>query len=780
MNEEYFQWGTPNWLPAVLFVLLAVAIVVIWAYLRRRQMQGLTVVCGLLKLAAFLGLAACLLEPTFLGERPKPHANIAAMLVDTSQSMTVNSAGTETPRAERLTKLLEKDTAWQQRLEQDFDVRRYAFDTQLRNVTNVDELTFEGIATSLSASLETLKLRLKGRPVAGMLLFTDGNESAVNNLSVVDFPFPIYPVVDTETASIPDLRWGDVSVSVSDFESAPVSLAAKIEGDVGRDGHVLVRLFDGDDSLVEEQRLDSPRDQRPTNVHFQFRPKEFGVRFYKLTVADELDDLDFSTGKTYVEATLANNIHRFVVQRRHGPYRVLYLAGRPNWEFKFLRRAIQEDPELKLVGLLRIAKKEAKFSFRDRGGVGTNSLFAGLGNSEEEAAEQYDEPVLVRLGVEDADELRSGFPKTGEALFAYDAIILDDIESDFFSEDQLLLLRRYVSARGGGLLFLGGQESLDSQQDAKTPLGELSPVYLRSSQLPESPLRIELTREGWLQPWLRLRATQQQEQERLKRMPAFEVVNHVGEVKPGASLLVTGRGADNAAQSVLVSQRFGRGRTTALLIGDLWRWGLQRDDPSQNDLAQGWRQLIRYVVSDVPRRVELTITCIDDPMRPAQLQMLVRDREFLPFEQASLSLKITSPGGKTFDLTPTADEQRSGHYHAEYWGREEGGYRADLVVTESDGSEIGRDAVGWVSQPAAQEFKQLSLNRSLLATLAERTGGRVIEYAELPKFVSNWPAEKVPIREKWEYPLWHRPWVLLATIGCLCLEWGLRRWKGMP
>ena len=71
----------------------------------------------------------------------------------------------------------------------------------------------------------------------------------------------------------------------------------------------------------------------------------------------------FDKGKTQ-EATLVNNRKLVTVNRGKGPYRVLYVSGRPNWEFKFLRRAIQEDQEVQLVGLLRIAKREAKFDFR--------------------------------------------------------------------------------------------------------------------------------------------------------------------------------------------------------------------------------------------------------------------------------------------------------------------------------------------------------------------------------------------------------------------------------
>ncbi len=63
-----------------------------------------------------------------------------------------------------------------------------------------------------------------------------------------------------------------------------------------------------------------------------------------------------------VELTQGNNARFQVVDRGRGPYRILYVAGRPNWEHKFLKRALEEDAEIRLASLLRIAKKEPKFS----------------------------------------------------------------------------------------------------------------------------------------------------------------------------------------------------------------------------------------------------------------------------------------------------------------------------------------------------------------------------------------------------------------------------------
>src|SRR6185436_9261252 len=109
------------------------------------------------------------------------------------------------------------------------------------------------------------------------------------------------------------------------------------------------------------------------------------------------------------EATLANNARVLVVDRGQGPYRLLYVAGRPNWEFKFLNRALEEDDQLQLTALLRVAKREPKFAFRGRSGESSNPLFRGFDRTGDDT-EKYDQPVMVRLNISenDVDELRGG------------------------------------------------------------------------------------------------------------------------------------------------------------------------------------------------------------------------------------------------------------------------------------------------------------------------------------------------------------------------------------
>jgi hypothetical protein len=158
------------------------------------------------------------------------------------------------------------------------------------------------------------------------------------------------------------------------------------------------------------------------------------------------------------------------VDRGKGPYRILYVAGRPNWEFKFLNRALTDDDQLELVALIRVAKREPKFQFLGRRGESSNPLFRGFDKKDEET-ERYDQPVLVRLNTKDEFELKGGFPKTAEDLYAYHAVIVDDLESEFFTRDQMMLLakvrlraRRRVPDAGGAESFREGKYDAHSSR----------------------------------------------------------------------------------------------------------------------------------------------------------------------------------------------------------------------------------------------------------------------------------------------------------------------------
>jgi len=775
--------GARNWLGPAVILIVAASSVLFWNYLQSPARGWVRLVAPLLKFLGIVLLGICLVEPLYTGTRPRPGSNLFLVVADTSRSLELSNPGSRRTRGEEIRSQLAVDSPWLTRMAQDFDVRRYAFDTSLRPVQDFTEAAFTGDASSLSMTLGALRDRFRGQPVAGILLLTDGNATDLPDeaTSWKDFP-PVFPVAVASDADSLDVSVPLVSVTQTNFDAAPVTIAAEF-GSQGLENNrkFTARVLDEEGKVVETRTLVAA--DRRVAERFLIKPEKPGISFYQVHASLEGEEnLRPGEGKS-AEATLANNRRMATVDRGGGPYRVLYLTGRPNWEYKFLHRAIEKDDEVKLVGLVRVAKKEPKFNFLSRTGERTNPLFRGFGNDKDETAEQYDEPVLIRLGAEDKEELKGGFPKDQEELFRYHAIILDDIEAGFFSQDQQSLIERFVSQRGGGLLMLGGKDSYAEGGYMRTPVGAMLPVYLDRPGAPAAPgeLRLKLTREGWVQPWVRVRATEAEEATRLAGMPPFQSFNRIDSIKPGASVLAEIETADGAVRPALAVQPFGRGRVGALLVGDMWRWDMRRPDPKESDLEKSWRQTVRWLVADVPQRVEVEVRRKGGAgLSPIDLVVRSRDKEFAPLDNASVKVTIQTPDKRSLEIAGEMSNQAAGEYRASFAPKLAGTYRASVAVTAADGSEVGSRNTGWSVEPETEEFSKLTGNRALLERIASDSGGEVISPDRLDQFVHSLPNRKIPIVEQWTYPVWHQWGVALLALSCLAGEWGLRRWKGMP
>ncbi len=748
-------------------------------------------------------LAFCLLEPLWSGQRARPGANLFAIVADNSQGLQIKDPGQPKTRGEALRTLLDpQHSPWQTTLEENFDLRRYFFDARLQSTKDFSELAFDGRASAISSTLRALAERYRGRPLAGILLLTDGNATDLRGTPDLAGLPPIYPVVLGTTVPVKDIAIQQVRVSQTAFEDAPVSVQADVVA-LGYGGaSITARLLDRSGRKAAEQTLRAAKDNETMAFRFQLRPDQAGLSFYRLLVREKGELEAAGTQVKTAEATLVNNASVLLADRGRSPYRILYVAGRPNWEFKFLNRAVQEDDQLQLVGLIRVARREPKFNFLGRAGETSNPLFRGFGNQSPEEVERYDQPVLVRLNTRDEMELRGGFPRTPEDLYGYHAIIVDDLEAEFFAADQAALLQKFVSERGGGFLMLGGMECFQQGKYQRTPVGDMLPVYLDRAEetRPPGPVRLNLTREGWLQSWARLRDNEADEKTRLQSMVSFQVLNPVREIKPGASVIATVTDAAGKSYPGLVVQRFGRGRTAALTIGDIWRWGLH-DADAHHDMDKAWRQLMRWLVTDVPNRVDLTAQPqTEDSNGAITLQVRVRDAKFQPLDNATVTVAIESVlSESSADAAPQRGSQsatnnlasairlqaepsgsEAGLYQITYVPRLTGGYKATAYVTNSSGADVGHAEAGWSTDLAAEEFRSLSPNIHLLENIASKTGGRIVPAAKLDDFARQLPHRNAPVMEAWNFPLWHTPAMLAFAILCLASEWGLRRWKGLP
>ncbi len=772
-----------DWLwPAAIGAALALVFVAT-SYLRTPAPRGLRLACAALKLVGITALLACLLEPMWSSQRAKPGANLLAVIADNSLSMQLHGRGESENRGATLLRYVAGErNLWRPRLAEDFEVRNYLADSRLQATQDFRELTFDGRSSALGGALKSLQDRHRGQPLAGIVLLTDGVAADLEGADLTGMP-PIYPVLFGAEQPPRDIAIKGATVTQTAFEDAPVTVQASV-GAVGCAGEEIVgKLFAMDASKpgsagepVAEQTLTVPAASEELAFRFQLRPEKTGVLFYRLRIAAKKEwDAPAASSS---EATLSNNETVVTVDRGAEKMRVLYVSGRPNWEFKFLQRAVVGDVQTELVSLIRIAKREPKFEFLGRTGESSNPLFRGFGNQSKEDVERYDQPVFRRLNTKDEFELREGFPKTPEELFRYRAVILDDVEAEFFTADQMSLLQRFVSERGGGFLMLGGPESFVEGRYARTAIGDMLPVYLdRVALPPDAELRPVLTREGWLQPWARLRLNEADERSRLSVVPHLDIVNRITAAKP-AAMVVAAVSDGQTSYPALVTHRFGRGRAAAMLVGDVWHSGMG-EEALQKDLGKAWRQVVRWLVADVPEPIDLRA----EPQaggESVRLQARVRDAKFQPLDNAAVTLKVQPIGvGEAVTLTAEASADEPGLYEATYLPRENGGYRVDAAVANESGAGVGNAATGWTTDLAAAEFQSLSPNRALMESIARQTGGELLTPDRLEGFARELSTRRAPITETWTQPLWHTPWMFLFALACFVGEWGLRRWKGL-
>lgn len=815
------QIGSPNWQPIAVVVAIAALAVLAWRIVLQGDRGRLA---SLPKLIALALLALCLVEPLWTQQRARPHENLFLVVADNSRSLTItDDSGQQRSRAV-LDLVADEEADWQVALTREFDVRRFTLGEGLQSVAGFTQLEFDADASTLESSLDLLVQRYADHPVAGILLFTDGvstdqgadrssgayTASAAEN-TTTGGP-PIYPVVPSNWSHVAgsDVSIRRVSVSETPFEDAPVSVDVELAS-LTTDTEIQTRLLDESGNELDS-RIVLSNANGIANVRFEFRPDPLGLpaeaasasaalrntrgaRFFTIQTMSVGDWSDFGIATS--EATWENNSRLLCLNRPLEPFRVLYVAGRPNWEFKFLRRAVQEDQQVAMVGLLRIARREGRFDFRGAGGDTTNPLFQGFGADEAAGDEVYDQPVIVRIGTEDDTELLQGFPTTRPELFEFDAIILDDVEAEFFTRDQQELLSEFVSERGGGLLMLGGPETLRQGAWDDTPLAAGLPVWLTASHgasgsaaagahgIPISPLspgtwKWELTREGWLEPAARLLETQEAEEARLNELPALVTVSTVGRPKPAARVLAEVVNSQGERLPALIVQPYGDGRVGVITIGDFWRWSLSRGPTIPDELPTLWRQMVRWLVADVPRRLEVRIDPVDSP-QGIGLKVVVdaRTAEFRPQPEATVEIEIQTPQGEPLMIPAEPSLEEPGRFELTYVPHESGEYRVHARGTDSAGEVFGEAEVGWTHNPLADEFEELNVRQHWLQELADRSGGEVVASNSLASFAESLPTRTSPKMETWSTPLWHRGPVLAVILTLLLAEWLLRRRQGL-
>jgi uncharacterized membrane protein len=818
-GELTFEFGVPlGTAVAIAAIALAVAVawVVWWPRLRTIPRARRAVVVALR--VAVLALALFLLaDPMLVGRRVDPGEDYVILLFDDSRSMRIAGEDGVSRSRRLLDAYAANRDAFEGRLRAEHQIAVYRFGETISRVEGIDALRFEERESNPLGAIEAAVKDLAGAHVSAVVLFSDGvsQGSAANEAAeaAVRAPVPVYSVgVDTE-APWRDLEVKSVSVAPTNFDNSPVSLAVHVAatGLAGR--RAVVEVYEAGRPVVSKP-LAIGQDNLETKIAVEFVPQTRGWATFEARA--RLIDTDTagseSTGTETApqprENVLENNAHGFTVDRRPREYRILYFSGRPNWQNKYLRRALEDDPELKLASLIRISGPDRKFDFRARNASDANQLFAGFDESEV-VAPRFDEAVFIRIGLGESD-LADGYPLQEKELYPFDLVIWGDIEAGYFSPRQFEVTRDYVAKRGGSLLLMGGPHSFGAGNYAGTMIEAMLPVVLDASASVETnekaTYRAEPTVEGFLSGTWALDPDPDRNEWVWNGMPELFGLNRFPMVRAGATAYARATADDTDAGDapLCLVQRYGAGRCAVLATGETWQWQMQM---KTDDATHGrfWRQLIRSLVQDVPAPVVLrssvdALTAGDE----AELEFLVRDNLFEKRTGLQTTVQLAAGDAPPVDLPVEESIAESGVYSVRFTPEAYGPHRITLramdeavdseveaggaTAGDTGGGSAGEPIDGPVGEmeqavevrPDLREFRDAAYAPELLKTTAGQTKGQFFELDRLREVAAAIPRTAADDTRFEVVHLWRFPGFFALAAILFGLEWYLRRRYGQP
>jgi uncharacterized membrane protein len=745
-----FQQGEFRLLPtagAYTAATLAIGAVVVAAvgYRRARNRGRLRdrVILTALRAATLLVVLFCLFRPVLVVKAAVPQQNFLAVLLDDSRSMQIADWNSDTRAAFVRKEFGAADAGLLKALGDKFVLRTFRFSSSASRAASGADLDFAGAQTRLGAALDGARQELAGLPLAGMVLVSDGADTtdaelADALLALKAEAVPVFTVGVGRERLSRDIQVDRVSTPRRALKGASLVIDAVIT-QTGYAGETVALNVEDDGRIVGSQEVKLPTDGEPAAVRVRFTATDAGARVFRFRIAPRPG-----------EQVTQNNQREALIEVTDRREKILYFEGEPRFEMKFIRRAVTDDLNLQVVALQRTADNK-----------------------------------YLRIDVDDPEHLLGGFPKTREELFAYRGLILGSIEAGAFTGDQLRMIADFVEKRGGGLIMLGGPRAFAEGGYAGTPVGDVLPVVLeRPARATESNavshLKVALTRGGEAHAVTQIASTEAASAARWRELPTVTSVNTLTQVKPGATVLLSGTDERRRDQVVLAYQRFGRGKAIAFPVQDSWQWQMHASISVEDQTHENyWRQLLRWLVDGVPDHVEAHTTADRvEPGQPVTVVAAVVDPAFVELNDAHVVAHVTTPKGAVLDLPMQWTGERNGEYRVTFEAAEQGLYAA-RVEADRAGKSVGADVTQVRAAPGDAEYFDATMHAARMQRIADETGGRFYTPEKVTALAEDVRYTGRGVTTIEERELWHMPIVLILLVTLVSAEWGYRRAVGL-
>jgi hypothetical protein len=614
-------------------------------------------------------------------------------------------------------------------------------------VEEIRSVAPKGETTRLGAGVRAALDDLRGATPAAVVVLTDGINT--DGPSLVDAAeharrrgVPLYLVGLGSDSPVRDLKLSDLMVDDVVFVDDVVNFECKLSavGFEGRKVSIVLREKDKPATpanILAKTEVTAPLDDRPLQVRLQYRPTKVGQFEYVVEAQSQSD-----------ETLTENNRLSRIVQVRKEKIRVLLVQAYPSFEFRYLRNMLRRDE--------------------------TISLDTVLQDADLEHAEQ------------DASSLKA-FPLRREDLFAYDVVILGDVNPALLNSTAMQNLVDFVDqpAKGGSLVLIAGP-SYTPAALRDTPLARLLPFLLDRVRYPAETISEEFavqpTDLGLATPAMQLGDTPEETARIWKSLPPLYWLLEIQETKPGVLVLAehpTRTAPDGRRLPVFLLQYIGAGKVLFHATDESWRWRYRVGDVY---FARYWIQTIRYLcrskLADAGRSALLTTDRREYAQgESVRLRVRFADERLAPAEDDGVTVVVEQSGRTTQRISLHRAAAARGVFEGALDHPGPGSYHAWIAAPRLEGQSPAAD---FTVVPPPGEFAQVRMDTAGMRRAAEISGGRVYTFDTAERLSDDLPpGRQVPIESLPPRPLWNR-WPLLALVLALLIsEWILRKRRGL-
>jgi len=610
------------------------------------------------------------------------------------------------------------------------------------------ESWLEAQQTDLAAAMEQISRDAAFELVEAVVLFSDGRHNADRDprkmvVAASGLPLLVVPVGNTQPLRDVILHHANAPRAV--FKNDKIIIDATVDAYGYKGQELEVELIRRDhDKVIDRRKFEVVSDSFTRKVTFNHKADQMGKEKLVIRV------------RALPGERVAENNSAFIsVDVIEDEISVLLIDQIPRWEYRYLRRLLERAKYVKFTRLL----------------------------------------LEPRQGGRPAEG--TGLPTDLDAWSRHRVVILGDVGPSVLTEAYQEMLAQYVARRGGTLVIIAGRLAMPAAYRGMK-LERLLPVNAVGRHVDDSAgFGLFLTADGRSLPSLQIDddalVSEQRWREISRRLPVYSLSRY-SVAKPIARVLIGAlpRRAEaeshaNPKRCFLCWQYYGKGRVVYLAAPITYQLRLRRGDRHHQRF---WAQLLRWAVAREMSGGSRTVRLTTDKTRYERTDTVLATVQLSELRGGAVTGAAPRVVAYHHEDIVTSvalaeDEEIAGLYRGELKKLPPGSIVLEvagaqiqsLLAAEGFGKPVR--AIITVDPHRSMELRNTRCNLPMLNQLAQSSGGMVVPPTALGPVLSQLDLSPRVSEKVAKRPLWNRWAALWVFLGCLAVEWVVRKLVGL-